>query len=274
MPKYGGEPSPTLLSQCKFSEIQRMVTPRKLLITRPSGKSAGFTGGVVKMSVRVKIPEIATNVTSVLIVDDHRSFSDLLGIALGREPDLVVCATADTAVAAVDLATQLRPDVVIVDIELHGQDGSNGLTVTKHIRQLLPSAVIVVITAHREPRWVDRALAAGASAFGQKSGSLDDLLSMIRSARTASDLSPGMVLCEQSRLGPNDPSQPRLTGRERDVLERMAAGCSAKQIARELDISVHTCRGYVKSIHAKLGVSSQLEAVVRARALGLLEDNA
>ena len=62
-----------------------------------------------------------------------------------------------------------------------------------------------------------------------------------------------------------------LTAREREVLELMSQGVTAVQIARMLNISVHTCRGYMKSIHAKLGVRSQLEAVVRAQALGLLE---
>jgi DNA-binding CsgD family transcriptional regulator len=74
-------------------------------------------------------------------------------------------------------------------------------------------------------------------------------------------------------VGPISPLTEKLTSRERDVLRLMGVGIPPAQIARALNISLHTCRGYVKSIHGKLGASSQLEAVLKAQQLGLIDAN-
>ena len=205
-------------------------------------------------------------VTKIVIVDDHRTFAELLTMALDGQPDFEVIGTAGTAEAAVQLAVRARPGLVVMDIQLGAQDG---LDATRRIRHLLPEAVVMVFSAHRDPSWIAKATSAGASAFVQKSGSLSEMLWILRHARNGSMLVAPSLLrqAETSRV------VDRLTGRERDVLALMGKGVAPAQIARVLHISVHTCRGYVKSIHAKLGARSQLEAVVKAQQLGLIEAN-
>jgi DNA-binding NarL/FixJ family response regulator len=220
---------------------------------------------------------VAVATATVMIVDDHHAFADLLALALANEPDFEIVGSAASADAAVELAARTRPRIVVMDIQLGGQDG---LDATRRIRTLLPEAVVVVISAHRDASWVAKAASAGASAFAPKSGSLAELLSILRCARNGSMLvapslsrqSPSIGL---DRCGPSGPADPvdTLTMREREVLALMGKGVAPAQIARVLTISVHTCRGHVKSIHAKLGARSQLEAVVKAQRLGLIDSS-
>ena len=206
----------------------------------------------------------------VLVVDDHRTFADLLSLALSSEPDLESVGTAGRAAEAVAMALEVKPDVVVVDIEMPRQDG---LAATRRLREVLPDLVIVVVTAHRDPQWVLRATQAGASAFVPKNGSLTEMLDVLRRARNGGMLVAASAFGSTSAPAERAPATPRvdLTQRERDVLHCLSRGMAPKAIARVLGISLHTCRGYVKSLLAKLGVSSQLEAVVTAQRLGLIE---
>jgi DNA-binding NarL/FixJ family response regulator len=205
----------------------------------------------------------------VLIVDDHQTFAELLALALGSQPDFDCAGTAATGAAAVELAQRLKPDMVVMDIELTRE---SGLDVTRRIRTAVPDTVVVVVSAHRDADWVVRAAQAGASAFVPKSGSLEEMLSVLREARQ------GAMLVSASMFGATpgqppvvDPGVASLTVREGEVLTLMGKGLAPVGIARMLGISVNTCRGYVKSIHLKLGVKSQLEAVVKAQRLGIIE---
>lgn len=209
----------------------------------------------------------------VLIVDDHRTFSELLKFALDGEPDFDCVGTASSAAEAVDAASRLRPDVVVLDIQMPRQDG---ISAARQIRDLLPDTAIAVVSAHHDPDWVVRAAQAGANGFVAKDGSLTEMLDVLRRVRVGTMLTAPSVFAHPGRdesacAPPVDPEPVSLTDRERDVLVHMGAGMPPKAIARVLGISLHTCRGYVKSIHTKLGVRSQLEAVVRAQRLGIIE---
>ncbi|MER5674807.1 response regulator transcription factor [Pseudonocardia alni] len=204
---------------------------------------------------------------TVLVVDDHRSFADLLAMALSAEPDLVCVGTAVGAAQGLAMADELRPDVVVMDIEMPQQ---NGIAATWSLRERVPRTAVVVVTAHRDPQWMVRAAQAGAAAFVPKDGSLDEMLVALRTARPGNlVVAPSAFRADRS-AGAVAADAPALTPRERDVLVHLAQGIAPKAIARLLNISVHTCRGYVKSLLSKLGVRSQLEAVVRAQELGLV----
>jgi DNA-binding NarL/FixJ family response regulator len=215
------------------------------------------------------MPQAAEKVNTVLIVDDHSTFAELLALALNSQSDFECIATAATAEEAVATFMRARPDLVVMDIQL-GRD--NGLEAARRIRAAAPDVVIVVVSAHRDPTWVVRAAQAGVSAFAPKTGSLSEMLSVLRSARNGGMLiAPSLFNAAAAVIPESGGLVEKLTGREREVLILMGRGMGVSAIARLLAISVHTCRGYVKSIHAKLDVRSQLEAVVKAQRLGLIE---
>lgn len=207
----------------------------------------------------------------VLVVDDHRTFAELLAVAIGGEDDLECVGTAADADEAVRKVMDLEPDVVVVDIEMPRQ---NGLAVTRRIRELRENTIVIVVTAHQDPAWIVRATQAGATGFVPKNGSLTELLDAVRHARLGGVVvAPSALGGATAAAGPVESGSSdsvHLTTREHDVLACLAKGMAPKSIARVLGISVHTCRGYVKSVLNKLEASSQLEAVVTAQRLGLV----
>lgn len=210
--------------------------------------------------------------TRVLVVDDHQTFAELLAEALDREPDFVSVGHAATGTEAIALTERLDPDVVVMDVELPDMDG---FAATERIMANRPHVRVVVLTAHGSPDFVARASAAGACGFLPKDGSLAVMLQTLRSARPGSlaihpALVARMVTPPRPREAPNGRAAPPLTQREREVLNLMGRGCDVRSISRELGISTHTSRGYVKAILLKLDAHTQLEAVVAATRLGLL----
>ncbi|WP_433064032.1 response regulator [Dactylosporangium sp. CS-033363] len=188
---------------------------------------------------------------SVLLVDDHRVFADALAFALDAQPGLRCAAVAGSVRGALDAAAAHPFDVAIVDLNL--PDGG-GLTVVAHLRAAHPAAQVIVLTGHDQPGLAERARRAGADVFLPKDDALRSVLDAIRGGGT--DPAPD---------GP-----PRLSPREREVLTLLAGGLDANRIAGELELSLHTVRDYLKAIRAKLGVHSQLDAVLAADRLGLV----
>ncbi len=206
----------------------------------------------------------------VLVVDDHRAFAELLAGAL-QAAGMAVLGTAYSAAQAVAMAQDLQPDVVVMDIQMPRQDG---LSATRRLREVAPLAVVAVVSDHRDPEWVVRATQAGASAFIPKEGSLAEMIDVLTRVRAGQMLIAPSTFAtaptDGNRPAPVDEVVPRLTRREQEVLDCLGRGMHVKAIARVLGITLETCRGYAKSLHAKLGVHSQLEAVVKAQHLGLL----
>jgi DNA-binding NarL/FixJ family response regulator len=216
------------------------------------------------------LDRLSTVAARVLVVDDHRTFAELLSGALAAA-GMDAVGTAYSAAQGVAMAQELQPDIVVMDIQMPRQDG---LSATRRIREVAPDAVVAVVTAHHDPDWVVRAAQAGASAFIPKDGSLSEMIDVL------SRVQAGQMLVAPSTFGtvrdgaPPAPeaagSHPQLTRREQEVLDCLGNGMQVKAIARVLGITLETCRGYVKSLHAKLGVRSQLEAVIKAQQLQLL----
>jgi DNA-binding NarL/FixJ family response regulator len=177
--------------------------------------------------------------------------------------------TASSAAEGVAAAERLRPSVVVMDIQMPRQDG---LMATRRIREVAPDTVIAVVTAHRDPEWVSRAAQAGASAFIPKDGSLLEMIDVLTRVRQGQMLvAPSTFRGTPVRSrDTEEQAVPALTQREMEVLTYLGQGMQAKGIARVLGITLHTCRGYIKSLHNKFGVSSQLETVIKAQKLGLI----
>jgi two-component system response regulator DegU len=222
----------------------------------------------------------------VLIVDDHRLFTQALELFLRGEEDIQVLGAAETGEAAIEFCRHTPVDVALVDIDLPVMDG---ITVTSLLRELQPEIRIVVITAYQQPDVIARAVSAGASGYIMKTDATDTLVSAIRFAmegkmvlpagRLAPTMSPsGRWLRseafdkdEHQRAAP-DPAhrQALLSARETEILAAIADGVSTAEMARNLAIAEGTVRSHVKSILSKLEVHSKAEAVMKGVRLGLI----
>ncbi len=204
----------------------------------------------------------------VLVVDDHRTFTDLLAFALEGQPDLTCLGTAHTVEEAVALATRLVPDVVLMDVRVGDGDG---VAATAELTSRLPQTRVVVLTGHPTHSLLERAAAAGACCLLPKDSSLDEALTAIRSApRSGFVVHPKLLKMLMSSRQDPEPSVPSLAPREHEVLQLLADGVDVSGIARRLQISVSTCRGYVRGVFTKLDAHSQIEAVAIAKRLGLV----
>jgi DNA-binding NarL/FixJ family response regulator len=211
----------------------------------------------------------------VLVVDDHASFAEALAIAMETQDDLECVGTAHDVEQALALVEERSPEVVLMDVNLPGADGVDG---TRRIKALRPETRVLILTSFARPEVLARAATAGAAGFLPKESGFADVLSSIRASGEDQMIVDRVTLeamlervSVESSGGGAAPSRPRLTAREYEVLRRLGEGLDPQAIARELSISVHTCRGHVKSVLQKLGAHSQLEAVVMATRQGILE---
>ncbi len=211
---------------------------------------------------------------TVLIVDDHRSFAEALGIAIDAEVGLRCVAIAETAADGLAAALRWRPEVVLVD--LHLPDG-HGHALVARLHEGYPGLHVLALTAYVDAETVAASAQLGICAFLRKECSIHELITAIRNA------GPGPMVLDARTLGEmlrrttpptsgTDAGGVHLTPREHEVLVLLAAAHDARAIARALGVSIHTVRGYVKALLAKLDAHTQLGAVVRARHLGLLAE--
>lgn len=210
----------------------------------------------------------------VLLVDDHRTFAELLALGLDAQPDIRCVGHVQQADRAAEAVELLEPDVVLIDVHLGDDDG---LDLAAELHRLRPELRIIALTASLDPVNVARAARAGACAYLPKAGALEDVLTAVRTAQAGRlVLQPDMVLDlvalerrSAERSGPRH-SGPLLTAREQQVLELLGEGLDVNAIAKRLEIRTSTCRGYVQNLLGKLDAHTQLEAVVTATARGLL----
>jgi DNA-binding NarL/FixJ family response regulator len=212
--------------------------------------------------------ELDAGETTLLVVDDHRSFADLLSSALECVEGIRCIGTATTAEAGLAMVFALRPSVVVMDIQMPGMDG---LAATRQIRAISPGTAVAVVSAHSDGEWIARAARAGASAFIPKGGSFLELLDLLRAVRPGKMLLPPSLMAAQQDGSDGPRCRLGLTAREFEALGLMCRGLSDKNIASLMGISVHTCRGYIKVVYAALQVSRRIDAVNQARQLQLVD---
>jgi two-component system response regulator NreC len=188
----------------------------------------------------------------ILLVEDHPAVAEGLAMRLSREPELEVVDIAHRGPEAVEKASRLKPDLVLMDICL--PNGTEGIEATRRIRQADRSIQVLVITAHARDRWIEAAVAAGAGGFISKEAPTVKLVEAIRDVLRGKGTIP--------RVPPVPPDE-RLTVREREVLRLMAVGLSNKEIARRLKIKLQTVKNTVTSIFLKLDARNRVEAVQR-----------
>lgn len=203
----------------------------------------------------------------ILITDDHSVVRQGLRMFLELDDDLEIVGEAANGAEAVALATELVPDVVLMDLLMPVMDG---LTAIPIIRQTLPAVEVVALTSVLEDASVVGAIRAGAIGYLLKDTNADELRRAVKAAAAGQvQLSPEAAtrLMREVRA-PETPDS--LTERETDVLRSLAEGLSNKEIARELSIGEKTVKTHVSSILAKLGVQSRTQAVLHAMRVGLI----
>ena len=210
--------------------------------------------------------------TTVLIADDHPLVRQGLRAVLGGGDGLTVVGEASDGDEVVRLATELEPDVVVMDLQM---PGLHGIEATRRIRAARPGTAVLVLTMFEDDDTVFAAMAAGACGYLLKGADGADIVTAIRSA-AAGQAVFGAALA--GRLGrwlgnrPATPAQvpfPQLTERERAILDGIAAGLTNAQIGQELFLSTKTVANNVSTILAKLQLAERGQAIVRAREAGL-----
>jgi NarL family two-component system response regulator LiaR len=204
----------------------------------------------------------------VLIADDHGVVRQGLRMFLGLDTELEIVGEASTGVQALNLAHDLRPDVVLMDLLMPEMDG---IEATGRIRQELPDVEVIALTSVLEDSSVVGAIRAGAIGYLLKNTEADELVRAIKAAADGQvQLSPQAAarLMREVRA-PDSPEE--LTEREIDVLRLLALGLSNKEIARDLSIGEKTVKTHVSSILGKLNVSSRTQAALYAVRIGLVD---
>jgi len=208
----------------------------------------------------------AVGTIRILLVDDHVVVRQGARQLLEREQDLEVVGEAGDGEDAVRLATQLKPDVVIMDVAM---PKVSGIEATKRIKALLPSVAVLVLTGYDYDEYIFSLLEAGAAGYLLKSVSGDELVNAIRAVHSGEPvLHPVVIRKLVARLKPEAagatvarPSE-LLSEREMEVLRLAAKGMTNKRIGEALFISVRTVQAHLRSIFNKLGVGSRSEAVL------------
>jgi DNA-binding NarL/FixJ family response regulator len=214
----------------------------------------------------------------VLLVDDHLLFRQGLVSLLKAQPDFDIVGEAGSVREAIQLAHDLRPDLVLMDFSL--PDGT-GLEATQNILTLLPKTKIVFLTVHEEDDSLFAAIRSGASGFLLKNTPIVQLVAYIRGVvageAAISPMMTGRILAEFSRLAPGSSPEQQidsgLTERELEVLAELVAGATNQEIAQRLTISVNTVKNHVSNILSKLQLKNRRELVYYARRQGLVSGN-
>ena len=211
-----------------------------------------------------------TNAIRILIADDHPVVRDGLAAMLGTQPDFEVVAVAANGRETVRLAAELRPDVVLLDLEMPELDGVEALA---RLRAASPAVRALVFTAFDTDERILSAVRAGAQGYLLKGAPRDELFRAIRVVSQGGSLLQPVVasklLQRMSRPGGTD-APASLTSREVDVLRLLAQGRANKEIAAVLVISERTVKFHVSAILSKLGAGNRTEAVRLAVQRGLV----
>jgi DNA-binding NarL/FixJ family response regulator len=246
----------------------------------PAVEDVGMTGGLGEPSgvgmaggspaARVEEDELVEPIR-VLVADDHPIFRDGLAMLLTTVDGIEVAGTAADGVEAVAATVRLRPDVVVMDVQM---PRLNGVEATRRLSAEAPGVGIVVLTMSEDDGTVFAAIRAGARGYLVKGAEQEEIVRAITTVAAGGAIFGATLaqrIAEFFAAGPPTQTEvfPQLTAREREILELLAAGRTNAQIAATLYLSPKTVRNNVSNVFAKLQVTDRAEAILRAREAGL-----
>lgn len=207
----------------------------------------------------------------LLLVDDHRMFRQGLREMIERKTPFEVVGEAGTGREALDLVEALKPDIVLLDIQM---PELNGIAVAQRLAETHPQVRIIMLTMYREDQQLVDAIQAGARAYLLKDADAEELLAVIgRVSRGEAALDPALtarVFEALRRIGNREPGSEPLTDREREILQLVALGHDNRTIAAELHLSEKTIGNRLSEVFQKLGVSNRTQAALVAIERGLV----
>jgi DNA-binding NarL/FixJ family response regulator len=218
----------------------------------------------------------------VLLADDQDIIRTGLTIILNHQADIEVVGQAADGVEAIELAKQLQPDVILMDIKM---PRLNGIQATRQIMTALPKTQIIILTTYDTDDWVFDGIRAGAIGYLLKDASSDNLAEAVRGAlRGESQMDPTVArkvlrefqhvtIAGKATTPPTREEEPleKLTDREEEILKLLAAGLSNKEIAQQLSLSEGTVKNHISAILAKLHANDRTQAVLTALKRGLVD---
>ena len=214
------------------------------------------------MVLKNKQDKTSEKKTQVLIVDDHPVVRDGLTTIINHEQDLNVCGEADDAHEALKAVTELKPDVVIVDISLKSSDG---IELTKNIKAGNSKLPVIVLSVHDESVYAERALLAGAKAYLMKDAVSENIVKAIRTVLSneiyvSNTISKKFLhKIARDKKGTTKTPIENLSDREFEVFRLIGEGFKASQIAMQLHLSIKTIETYRSRIKEKLNLPSAAE---------------
>jgi len=202
--------------------------------------------------------------TTVAIVEDNPNIRRSLQEWVDAAPDLrCVCACANAEIALKEVP-RLKPDVVLMDIQLPGE---SGIACTARLKSMMPALQIIVVTVYRDRDLLFQALKAGACGYLLKRSSPEELLRAIAEVQTGGAPMTGeiarMVVETFQKPQPETPPRPELSTRETEILDLVAQGLTNKEIGPRLNVSYDTVRAHLRRIYEKLHVRCRAEAVMK-----------
>jgi DNA-binding NarL/FixJ family response regulator len=211
----------------------------------------------------------------IVLADDHRILREGLRSLLAQQPDVLVVGEASDGDAVVNLARELRPDLIIMDVVMPGTDG---ITATRQIRAECPDTKVIALSMHSDRRFVSEMVRAGALGYLVKDSAFEELNQAVRTVMSNRPYLSAVItgtlvedFVRQTSASERSTASPlhMLTGREQEVLRMLADGKRVKEIAHLLTISVKTVESHRQNIMDKLEIHSTIELTRYALREGL-----